>query len=86
MASLQVRDTFTFQYNKRGVRITDVQIPILRRRTPNLRIVAKDTRHSQVVIIGSGPAGSTYARKLALHGLIVTIVEAGGQQSRRPGR
>ena len=38
-----------------------------------------------VVIVGSGPIGSTYARKLVEGGRKVLMVEAGVQERQRPG-
>lgn len=38
-----------------------------------------------VLIVGSGPAGCTFARILAEEGRDVLVVEAGAQHSRRPG-
>jgi len=41
---------------------------------------------TDVLIIGSGPLGSTYARILAMDGHKVTMIDAGPQLDRRPGR
>ena len=46
-----------------------------------------DTLTVDVLIVGSGPVGCAYARKLieSNRGLDVCMVDAGGQQSKRPG-
>src|SRR5438067_2210837 len=44
-----------------------------------------DFPRPDVVVIGSGPAGCTFARILAEEGRDVVILEAGAQHSRRPG-
>ena len=43
------------------------------------------TLNTDVIIIGSGPLGSTYARILAGDGHRVTMIDAGAQLSKRPG-
>ena len=45
-----------------------------------------DDLKTDVLIIGSGPLGSTYARILAMDGHEVTMIDAGPQLDRRPGR
>src|SRR6266545_100829 len=44
-----------------------------------------DTRHVDVLVVGSGPAGCTYARKLVEGGRSVYMVDMGARLSRRPG-
>ncbi len=47
--------------------------------------MSKKTIETEIVIIGSGPVGATYARCLASHGKQVTMLEAGPQLRSRPG-
>jgi pyranose oxidase len=44
-----------------------------------------DTLHVDVLIVGSGPAGCTYARKLVEAGRSVYMIDMGAKLSRRPG-
>ena len=44
-----------------------------------------DTLHVDVLIVGSGPAGCTYARKLVEAGRSVYMVDIGARHSRRAG-
>jgi pyranose oxidase len=47
--------------------------------------LAQDTLHVDVLIVGSGPAGCTFARKLVEAGRSVYMVDMGAKLSRRPG-
>ncbi len=42
--------------------------------------------HTDVLVIGTGPLGSTFVRILAADGRKVTMIDAGPQLGRRPGR
>src|ERR1700681_3445932 len=44
-----------------------------------------DSQQTDVLVIGSGPVGSTFARCLVPEGYKVVIAEAGAQHSVRPG-
>ncbi len=52
----------------------------------SFRSHSTDDLKTDVLIIGSGPLGSTYARILAMDGRNVTMIDAGPQLDRRPGR
>jgi pyranose oxidase len=45
----------------------------------------EDTLHVDVLIVGTGPAGCTYARKLVEAGRSVYMIDMGAKHSRRPG-
>lgn len=47
---------------------------------------AKRITQPDILIIGAGPAGATYARVLAQNGKKVLMIDAGPQFSDRPGR
>jgi len=53
---------------------------VLQRQMANI-----DSQQTDVLVIGSGPVGSTFARCLVPEGYRVVIAEAGAQQSARPG-
>lgn len=48
--------------------------------------MAPDLKDTEVLIVGSGPLGCTFARALAQAGRTVTMVDAGPQLSQRPGQ
>ncbi len=47
--------------------------------------MGKNDMHTDVLIIGAGPIGATYARFLVQAGLDVTMIDAGAHLSKRPG-